>query len=96
MSARDDGGAAFPSQPFINGNDDVIVSAAQGMSLRDYFAAHAPQPAEVSLLFVAEAIVGYPMPQWPEDLAGYCKFWDTYRARRAYQFADAMLAERAK
>lgn len=60
MSARDDGGPAFPlpdKEP--NGNGDVIPQWTQpGMTLRDYFAAHAPElpiPPQIDLKAYAAA-----------------------------------------
>jgi hypothetical protein len=48
MSEKDDGGSAFPiaSTPFQdlgNGNYTLASEGSDGMTLRDYFAAHALQ-----------------------------------------------------
>lgn len=39
---KNDGGQAFPSPPIRNDAGQFIIKPQQGMSLRDYFAAHAP------------------------------------------------------
>ncbi len=46
MSKINNGGPAFPSEEpsFTERND--ILGYNQGMTLRDYFAAHAPEPPE--------------------------------------------------
>lgn len=77
MSARDDGGPAFPIPADEPGN------TYSGMSLRDYFATQA-------LPTVIAAYV---------EANGRCIGTDHVKyncAGHAYQFADAMLAERAK
>lgn len=75
MSMNSDGGPAFPHR---NEWEDGRLTTTDhpGMSLRDWFAARAPEP---------------PMSWWgngSKDCAGYA-LW-------AFQYADAMLAERAK
>lgn len=42
MMARDDGGPAFPT--FESNGEGHLYCSGAGMSLRDYFAAHAPEP----------------------------------------------------
>ncbi len=45
MSTINDGGPAFPAQPIMKIPGGVETIAAQGgMTLRAYFAAHAPEP----------------------------------------------------
>lgn len=70
---RDDGGPAFPS-PWGEG-------APPGMTLRDYFAIHAPTPPEHRI-----------------NLQRKLKLLSEteIRAALAYEYADAMLAERRK
>lgn len=85
MNKHNDGGSAFPCMP---PQDTAAGSAVgyphpgAGMSLRDYFAAHAPPPPEGWLRFEKKA---GDLVQYAADLA----LW-----RRLY--ADAMLTERAK
>ena len=93
MSTKDTGGSAFPNTATVIGpNFDpfkgVNLELGQtnqyidmGMSLRDYFAAKAMQ-----------TIVGLsPGGHFsPSEKVG------EYMARKSYQIADAMLAERAK
>lgn len=68
-----------------------------GISVRDYFAAHATKAAddEVGVLY-AEAITGRSMPDFAADPVGNSVFWADYRARMRYIEADAMIDARAK
>lgn len=75
MSKRNDGGPAFACS---RGVSDEWDSTQQGMSLRDYFAAHAP----IGLL--------RPPPDDREDR----NISPEDAANLAYAWADAMLAER--
>jgi hypothetical protein len=83
MSARNDGGQAFPSEFFETEHGDRVEAFAgsAGMTLRDYFAAHAPW---ARANFLGE----------PED--GAVERVAAHMAKKAYAFADAMLAERSK
>lgn len=86
MSKDNDGGPAFPSDPYIDHPAHGLVHKAQvgyqpydGMSLRDWFAGHA-----LSGLLV--------MPRSgfsPTDIPKFA-------AVNAYEIADAMIAERSK
>ena len=71
------GGPAFPSEDTMNGGES-------GMSLRDYFAAHA-LPAMVAIVNRSSTL--HP-DATPAEV--YAK-----AAEHAYAMADAMLAERA-
>jgi hypothetical protein len=89
MSARDDGGPAFP-EPWTNDGDRNATAPdgqlvppqstvhMRGMSLRDYFAAH-------SLPLI---VMWAPLKNDPESVSE--------GATLAYQFADAMLEARRK
>lgn len=80
MSARDNGGPAFPQlDAYVdaNGQKPVYVSEG-GMSLRDWFAGMAMQGIISS----------------PGDLDRY--YEEDVVATNAYKMADAMIAERAK
>lgn len=85
MSARDDGGLAFPLHIPAG---SLVGNTAYGMSLREYFAACA-----LTGLLAAEAnpgASGFPCaPHTKEETARPL-------AQSAYIIADAMLAERAK
>ncbi|MBX3704020.1 MAG: hypothetical protein KF822_09620 [Steroidobacteraceae bacterium] len=70
MSKHDTGGPAFPT------HGSMGEVAWEGMTLRDYFAAKAPEGLISRLAGVNAGPDGY--------------------AKRAYQYADAMLSERAK
>lgn len=85
MSAKDNGGYAYPQTPAIGPAGDVHHPSEHGwgggMTLRDYFAAHAPWARSS---FLAD----------PED--GAIERVAALMAKKAYAFADAMLAERSK
>lgn len=80
------GGAAFPRPIGHNGlshaEEHEASDAQAGMSLRDYFAVHAPDPG---------ATTGGTRRR-DETLHD----WAERRAAVAYAYADAMLRERAK
>lgn len=81
--AINDGGAAFPisreSEERFNG----------GMSLRDYFAAHAPVDAKMALaVWGKDANLAGP----PADDAARAAFMAVWALLR-YEYADAMVAE---
>lgn len=86
MSTKiDDGGPAFPIQPFVNPRGDWEWGSA-GVSVRDYFAAKAlPQAWESE--HANPTYGGASSSKEP-----------TYRgvAAKAYLIADAMIAERNK
>ena len=83
---REDGGSAFPEPGH---------SQCGGMSLRDYFAAHAAIDHDEVGVRYAAAIVGRDMPDFAGDPLGNSTFWAEYRARMRYIEADAMLAARS-
>lgn len=63
-----------------------------GMTLRDYFAAHAPLPSYETMVFALERMVE--KADWStEQKAVYIR---EALAETAYRWADAMLAERDK
>lgn len=86
-----DGGPAFP-----HGDVRGVPAEGFGMSLRDYFAIHAPEPSKeaVSLVMRMEQM------QNPHNEPYHNKV--QRRSEREivcalrYEFADAMLAERSK
>ena len=81
MSARDDGGSAFPS-PEIRGYDGTGICAAEyGMSLRDWFAGQ----AMVGMYLAAAGSGGLRV-----DDKSLRNDADTF-----YRMADAMLAARS-
>lgn len=84
------GGQAFPNE----------IPSTPGMTLRDYFAAHAPETPDYQT---------FPIKQWQAEevvnLGGGMKgprmvlkqeSWAERAARWSMEYADAMLAERAK
>lgn len=82
---QNDGGQAFP-QPVTVGPNDDLYPAYPGMSLRDWFAGQA---------------IGTVMEVCRNDTGIRDELQSggnvsRYFARKAYQIADAMLAERAK
>lgn len=94
MSARDNGSPAFPS----HGSMGEIVE--HGMTLHDYFAAHAPEVPDMQT---------FPIKQWHDEevveIGGgmrgirqvlHQETWTERSARWASEYADAMMKERAK
>lgn len=84
MSARDDGGPAFP---LVTG----IESLYDGMSLRDYFAAHAP-PMPQGLREIVNLSAKRDEGKGTFNFGLYAKWEAEWRSC----YADAMLKERAK
>lgn len=68
------GGPAFPTTEL----DEGEVAYLHGMSLRDYFAAHAPGMAD----------------EWWQDSLGEGQSWLEARADWNYAYADAMIKAR--
>lgn len=83
MSKKEDGGAAFPREFSTSGDytDSPKHPAQTGMTLRDYFAAKA-----------IAALIGFPDKMDINRGANAVP----KLAAWAYEYADAMLAERAK
>lgn len=89
MSKKDTGGPASPVE-----NAGSVGALSPGMTLRDYFAAHAPQPSQEAInteIRLDKARNPYNEPHKPRlrDQAEII-------AHLRYEYADAMLAERAK
>jgi hypothetical protein len=98
MSTRDDGGSAFPQ---ILGDNPMLQVDAQtrrvtvvgsGMSLRDYFAVHGPEPSTEQIAAVAEREKNanphgdtYKPPR---------RSWNEIRCALRYEWADTMLKAR--
>jgi hypothetical protein len=88
MSEIETGGPAFPADPFIASNPEnasVAKRIAEGMTLRDYFAAKVVPEVYASAIKTAECTGGeiYFRENWRLDLA--CE---------AFKMADAMLEAR--
>ena len=83
-----DGGAAFPQSRQFDANGNVISYESYGMSLRDYFAAAALQGILASVTRDHTATTPSATNGFPIDRRRY--------AATAFQYADAMLAERDK
>ena len=84
-----DGGSAFP---LISRGDPNICIHSMGMTLRDYFAAHAePFPEGTSLEWMAD-VLGWSVPNDAERTKTAGFLW-LMRANAAYKYlqADAML-----
>lgn len=100
MNQQENGGPAFP----IVSDSGMKMESAEGMSLRDYFAEHAPISPAVSN-GIAKHLVGRARPQYKaymeDDHEAMMQFeLDSLRfsqeldAAIRYMHADAMLAER--
>ncbi|RKQ70157.1 hypothetical protein [Oceanibaculum indicum] len=83
-SANTDSGPAFPVHPDVRLDDHESYA---GMSLRDYFAVHAPITFDQTLLVWGGDVALSKDP----DRASFFAVWSLLR----YQYADAMLTERA-
>ncbi len=89
MAKTSDGGPAFPTwtPPLVKSDGETIevVEGSQyhvpGMSLRDYFAAHAPEIPEHNKHSLRDS-------GWAD--------WIDLNIIWRYEYADAMLAEREK
>ena len=97
---RDDGGLAFPGtryQPILraDGRSDMVPVDHPGMSLRDWFAAHANGIAQDASREYGELFAGRPFPAdgLSEDQN---QWWQDADAAHRYVWADAMLAARSK
>lgn len=77
---KDTGGPAFPRQYSVSGIGNIFY-AQDGMTSRDWFAGQAMQALIAKSPFLAE----------PQDFEVYKK-----TAIGAYDYADAMIAERNK
>jgi hypothetical protein len=89
MNNIDDGGPAFPVYGLKDANDRVVCFPQSGMSLREYFMAHAP-------ITVADAVrcCGWRGPPDWNDANRATVMSVLALMRREY--ADAMMAERNK
>ena len=76
---------------------DHAQDGHNGMSLRDYFAAHA-NIGNVDELTpqMGTAVLGRACPDWAVDAHGCLVWWAEYRAALRFIEADAMLKERDK
>lgn len=94
MKWVDDGGPAFPMprSPMQHG---AVLDSVPGMSLRDYFAAHAPSPiADGATPGGVSELTGVPMPTSQSDAPAWGQFWLKAEAILRYRYADAMIAAR--
>lgn len=88
---KDTSGPAFPVAVW---NEHQMRYVDAGMSLRDYFAAHAPEPSD-ALVSVQHSFDRGRNPH-NEPHKPPVRNDVEIRAYLRYQWADAMLAERAK
>lgn len=88
--AKNDGGPAFPRPVSALTEADAVAGissdAQEGMALRDFFAVHAPPPPKWWLSEYRSCF------EAAENLAVAAEHY----VRWNYEFADAMLRERAK
>lgn len=100
-SANSDGGPAFPritqlaEQTDQDGNHlGYYVETADGMSLRDFFAAHAPE--QISDRRDAEKTATFCGIKSPDraDWLGWMQAWIDCEAILRYRYADAMMRAR--
>lgn len=100
---HNDGGPAFPGTVWRNVIGDSPldpVHQANGMSLRDYFAAHAPkQIDDDSMSFQSAAhfaqVCGLSVPDATANSGvAWADFWMACETALRYRYADAMLRAR--
>jgi len=101
METKKNGGPAFPAfEVRTHDTGDLVENATQGMTLRDYFAAHT-QPIEDLGVSVAESITGLKLPirdQYKDEADFWIDsigFWAMANAQYRYMQADAMIEARA-
>jgi len=97
MSGKNTGGPAFPCDEMVVRSE--LTKASQGMTLRDYLAAHT-KPIEDMGVTVAESITGLKLPIrdhykdeadfWVDSIG----FWAMANAKYRFMQADAMLKAR--
>ncbi len=97
MTEKNDGGPAFPldrENALMPVTDMGGRDVSSGMSLRDYFAAHADiADYKIGSLERAAAFVGIEAPQ-ADDVEALMYLGAALQAKLRYMFADAMLAAR--
>lgn len=76
----DDGGPAFPKTKYVRVGSAEAAETEDGMSLRQWYAGHAPAPTE----------------QWVKDSLGDGRCWIDGITDWNYFYADAMIAEGKK
>lgn len=86
----DSGGPAFPVDE--KNHDGSHCHSYFGMSLRDYFAAHAPEPSQ-DMIDLHHRL---DMSRDPHNDKGLRRSGIQIAASLRYAYADAMLAERIK
>ncbi len=91
MSAKNNGGPAFPFQANDASN---VKMQTNGMTLRDYFAIHADvSKFEFGRLEDAARLLGMSVPD-QIDMAALMEFGLKAQAKLRYMVADAMIAAR--
>lgn len=100
MSAINDGGPAFPSQTdtFRTPEGRAVGRPAEsGMTLRDYFAAHAPEQTgdDDDPEWVSQR-AAVPLPKNMTDQDALRLFWARCESELRYAYADAMLKARER
>jgi hypothetical protein len=91
----EDGGPAFPvvNQRDEN-NGDVATWASEGISARDYFAAHVQIDVENMSIKHAELLIGMRCPDYASHPEENMLFWIDAECKHRYLKADAMLKAR--
>jgi hypothetical protein len=87
--SKDNSAPAFPCQA-----DGWTRSDSTGLTMRDYFAAHAHIDIDGYSTEFCEAIVGRALPNYTVDRVANATFWADFRAAMRYIDADAMLRAR--
>jgi hypothetical protein len=90
MDTKNQGGPAFPGVEVVEYGSGPRAGHHTGMSLRDYFAVHAP-PMETPAMEVAEALAGRKLPEGRMERE---IFWLDVDAEQRHLWAEAMLRAR--
>ena len=92
-----DGGPAFPSEfKFDHPNAGPMVEQSAGMSLRDYFAIHAPEPTNEQISSIERREQAANPHNEPYANKVRRRGRQEIICSLRYEYADAMLAEREK
>ncbi len=100
MSAINNGGSAFPvADPFAvkcPKTTDEAMRLQSGMTLRDYFAAHRPAPADLSRAWGEAVVREFPKKDGCDAPFGreVAQWWADVEAAWSYMQADAMIKAR--
>lgn len=99
MTTINDGGPAFPKTGRVSSENRRVEDGQVGMTLRDYFAAHASITVDIEADGcindrLAWNLMDRKAPSWDSDYLAAREYWAEAEARLRYMKADAMIAAR--